>query len=139
MSFECPADGCDYSGLKTSVASHYQAITDGKHPGSRSDCLQIFEDSESTNAGESVDESTNTAQSENPTFGSADPVQEPEPEPGSGDCGSQPEEYVCLACGGEVYDFSGYQSGKMHDINGHSIMVAGDYQCAECGEWFIDE
>jgi DNA-directed RNA polymerase subunit RPC12/RpoP len=145
----CPVDGCDYTGPHKSVLGHYSGKSDGLHPGGYQKAKSVLEtDSEPSSEPESdpetqpEPESTTDRVAENPTFGSADPRPEPEPdpEPSEQSQDDSPEgEYVCLSCGGEVYDFTSHDSGKMYEINGHSIMVAGDYQCSQCGEWFIDE
>jgi DNA-directed RNA polymerase subunit RPC12/RpoP len=144
----CPVDGCDYSGPHKSVLGHYSGKSDGLHPGGYQKAKSLLEtDSEPASEPDEPEsdpkpEATADRVAENPTFGSADPRPEPEPqsEPSEQPQDDSPEgEYVCLSCGGEVYDFTSYDSGKMYEINGHSIMVAGDYQCSQCGEWFIDE
>jgi DNA-directed RNA polymerase subunit RPC12/RpoP len=146
----CPVDGCDYTGPHKSVLGHYSGKSDGLHPGGYQKAKSLLEtDSEPASEPDEPEsdpqeepESTTESTGSNPTFGSAEPRPEPEPDsqPSQQPSDDSPEgEYVCLSCGGEVYDFSDYESAKMYEINGHSIMVAGDYQCSQCGEWFIDE
>lgn len=73
-----------------------------------------------------------TDPAENPVFGSADPtadVSEP----------SDSDDLRCLDCGGELYDFREFAAGDYHQINGQMVYVRGDFQCADCGGWWVDE
>lgn len=46
---------------------------------------------------------------------------------------------VCQKCGSELYDFRSYANGERHEVNGRQVYIAGDYQCASCGKWWVDE
>jgi len=88
----CPADGCDYSGVQTSVLGHYSGRQDDAHSGGYQHAKTLLADGET---------STNTAETDssdggsgNPVFGSADPDSSSKSEP----------EQVGLPCGCESYD-----------------------------------
>lgn len=49
------------------------------------------------------------------------------------------QERRCPECGGDVYDFRKFETGQYHRLNGQRLFVEGDYQCAACREWWIDE
>jgi len=151
---ECPVEGCDYSGPKKSVLGHYSGKSDGLHPGGYQKAKSLLGNSDpqpepepqqpkqqSKTEPQSQPESKPTG---NPTFGSAEPQPEPEPqsepsEQPSQQQGTQEGEYLCLECNGPVYDFTQYKTGQYHAVNGHQVYVLGDYQCAECGKWWVDE
>ena len=153
----CPVEGCDYSGPRKSVLGHYSGKSDGLHPGGYQKAKDLLSSKPETTAEpEPEPQQPNTEpqskpQSEatdNPTFGSAEPS--PEPQPAS-QPSQQPQqqqtqqqetqqgEYVCLDCGSAVYDFRAYQTGQYHMVNGHQVFVRGDYQCSECGKWWVEE
>jgi hypothetical protein len=78
----------------------------------------------------STEDTTDPA--ENPTFGSADPeadITEP----------SESDDIKCLECGGELFDFREFAAGEYHAINGQNVYVRGDFQCSDCGRWWVDE
>jgi hypothetical protein len=87
---ECPADGCDYEGLRDSVLGHYSGKPDDAHRGGYARARSLLAD-EST---DSTDTDNETPDSEsNPVMGSADPNPSPS--------GDDREE---LPCGHESYD-----------------------------------
>jgi len=141
----CPADGCDYTGLKQSVLGHYSGTKDGKHPGGWHKAQDLLEgtpasDSE-TKPTETSTEPTDTTSGENPTFGNADPVNEPEParDTTERETDTSDSDPSCLKCESELYDFRQYSNGEYAIVNGHEVFIRGDYQCSNCGKWWFDE
>lgn len=88
-----------------------------------------------SNAESNVTEGNESGQS------SANPVVDgPDANPRTnGDSGGDSEEKECPQCEGALYDFSGLSSGSYHEVNGQQVFVRGDFQCADCGQWWVDE
>jgi len=78
----CPAEGCDYTGVQSSVLGHYSGTQDDAHAGGYKTGRDLLE----------ADSTTTT--SENPVFGDIDPDTDPEPE----------TESVELPCGCDSFD-----------------------------------
>lgn len=162
--FECPADGCGYGPApRESVIGHYSSKTDGHHPGGMQKVLKLLRESpdtepERTGPGQSPETEprqqksrtpqqnpgSNPGRSGDPTMGSAEPVREPDRQ-GTRQRGRQQrgaeleqsgEEPVCQRCGGELYDFRQFDSGRYHEVNGTQVFVQGDMQCSACGYWW---
>lgn len=55
------------------------------------------------------------------------------------DRGGDSEDKACPQCEGELYDFASLTNGEYHKVNGEQVYVRGDYQCSECGKWWVDE
>ena len=81
----CPAEGCDYTGVQSSVLGHYSGTQDDAHAGGYKTGRDLLE----------TDSTTTT--SENPVFGDIDPDADPDPEPDTSD-------NVELPCGCDSYD-----------------------------------
>lgn len=89
----CPADGCDYSGVQSSVLGHYSGKQDESHSGGYQHAKTLLNgDSGSTESTDTSSRESNTGG--NPVFGSADPD--------GGDDDSTDD--VMLPCGCEGYD-----------------------------------
>jgi hypothetical protein len=138
MSYKCPVrcGGGPYADEHGAVM-HAINKSDEKHRGitDKRSAYDALEDGQNhraeTDSGGSKQEDTSDA-AENPTFGSADPnvdISEP----------SDPDDIECKECGGELYDFRQYASGEYHTINGQNVYVRGDFQCSDCGRWWVDE
>jgi len=82
----CPAEGCDYTGVQSSVLGHYSGTQDDAHAGGYK-------------TGRDLLESTDTNESENPVFGDSDPDADPEPNVETSD-------KLELPCGCDSYDVS---------------------------------
>lgn len=154
---QCPVDGCSYEGPKGSVQAHYSSKKDGLHPGGINKITELLSDSEQ--AEPEADTQTDTTEPEkqaestpestagnNPTFGTADPVQEPEPDSQPSEQPSEqtdeqpdPDEYVCLDCGGELVDFRQHERGSYAEVSNGNILVRGEWLCSDCGKWWFDE
>jgi len=75
----CPAEGCDYTGVQSSVLGHYSGTQDDAHAGGYKTGRDLLE----------ADSTTTT--SENPVFGDIDPDADPDPERLPGDSGDSEE------------------------------------------------
>jgi len=135
----CPANGCDYSGLKQSVLGHYSGTKDGSHPGGWHKAQDLLEGTPASDSEtETATETRETTSGDNPTFGTSDPVNEPEPDTNTSESGTDSDP-SCRDCGSELYDFRQFTAGEYHAVNGTQVFVRGDYQCANCGKWWVDE
>lgn len=134
---ECPVEGCDYSGLRDSVLGHYSGSRDGNHSGGYFVAEQRVprqtdsQDQEQSSTSESNPIMTQPTSQESETE-KPDEVSETKNT-------NQESEPVCPECSGEVVDFTAYDSGEYHNVNGSDLFVRGDYVCTECGGWFVDE
>lgn len=53
--YQCPVDGCDYTGLKRSVTSHYSGKRDDKHQGGYEKARGLLDDTEPISGGSDPD------------------------------------------------------------------------------------
>lgn len=160
---ECPVEGCDYGPKpKTSVLGHYSGKSDGRHPGGYQKAKDLLEPGSATQPepepssepAESTSASGSAGGSDsNPVFGSAEPTAEPEPaerrqerqarrqqqQQTSPQMSKSGEDPVCIRCGGELYDFRAFETGRYHSINNSRVWVRGDYQCSSCGMWLQED
>lgn len=88
---ECPADGCSYEGVKSSVLGHYSGKSDDAHPGGYARARSLLADADDPADEQAEDSADNQGGGGDPTMGSADP---------SPDQGGSRE----LPCGHESYD-----------------------------------
>lgn len=167
--YSCPVEGCDYGPLpKSSVLGHYSGKNDGEHPGGYQKAKDLLssepgsvEPSAKPEPSPSAEPSSEpaerpaetggeAAESGNPVMGAAEPTREPEPvqqpsHPAQSAGGQQStvrdagEEPVCIRCGGELYDFRQFETGRYHVVNGKRVWVRGDYQCSSCAMWLEDD
>lgn len=143
----CPAKDCDYEGLKRSVLGHYSGTKDGEHPGGWNKAKELLSGGEAettetqTTQSETSTETRETDTTGNPTFGTAEPVTEPEPATNrsQGTQSNTEQDLTCLDCGSELYDFRQFTAGQYHTVNGTQVYVRGDFQCSSCGKWWVDE
>jgi hypothetical protein len=104
-------------------------------------------DAEPSSAGQSTTQQSPSSPQGDPTEGSAEPFREPQQsqgrqprqQRGRQDLREGAEEPVCLRCGGELFDFRGFENGQYHRVNGHQVFVRGDYQCSGCGKWWMED
>lgn len=161
MSFECPVEDCSYTApTEASIGGHYQAMKDGKHPGGRQKALELLQGGASASEGnaqveaqeprEEPSEAVSGGRGSDPTMGSAEPQRQPQPQAQSRQHGQQQgqrqaqpgrleegvDEPTCQRCGGELYDFRQFESGRYHRVNGQQVYVAGDFQCSSCAKWW---
>lgn len=127
---DCPAEDCDYDGLPSSVGGHWQAKTDGLHPGGRQRCMELLSSSggsasasepeagSSSPASEDREErdaGSQRADASNPTMGSA-PAEKP---PQTGTEASQ--------------NASGQQAPQQSQQQGGMTEAGGEPVCPDCG------
>jgi len=90
--YDCPADGCDYSGHREKVLGHYSGKQDEAHSGGYHDAKQMLSDS--------ADGGIDNTPDDSPAEGSQNPIvdggQPSSPEPSS-------EDEVELPCGHESF------------------------------------
>jgi len=138
---ECPAEGCSYKGPKQGVVGHFAGKRDGMHEGKFTEA----QDNTSEEDSKQPQDTPTTNSGDNPTFGSADPMDSAQPYTGpskeqqQSQQQEQDDEPRCIKCGGEPYDFRDYENLKEYEVNGNDLLIQGDYQCSECGYWMIDE
>lgn len=122
---ECPADGCDYRGVKKSVIAHHSGKQDDAHAGGYHDAKQRINDASSGDAGE-----PDGGRDHDPV-----PAEIPEaPDEGDSSTTDVPE---CPACGstshvadaGDVARNQGHALGDEHV----ELLRGSDYVCGECG------
>jgi len=144
--YPCPV-GCSKGPFSTDNGAVMHAINmeDREHAEitDKASAYELLDTSnqETAEAQETDTETTHDGQGDNPTFGPGDASEgaELDSQPGQEQSTQQgSDEPTCPACDGELYDFTDYPSGKVREINGHEVMIAGDYQCSSCGEWWVD-
>lgn len=73
----CPAEGCDYDGMRSSVVAHYSGKQDDAHAGGYYAARDLVD------GGDPEPEAKPEAKPNdgpNPTFGAADPTRDPDPD-----------------------------------------------------------
>jgi hypothetical protein len=120
----CPADGCDYSGLRESVLGHYSGKQDSAHQGGYQKAKTMLEgDTDATETTESTDTDTDdtpddTNTRDSPVMGDANPEQ----------AAQSSSDGVELPCGHESYD------------PGEAPSAPFAVSCSECGKaWEVQE
>jgi len=118
--YECPADGCDYDGLKRSVASHYSGKKDDTHSGGYEHAKTLLDDADPVGeeAGHDTDETTETS-------GGLSFPENPDAD----------DDGVCPDCGGEDW----YDATKLlraGDYDGEAAQALRDHErvCVDCRE-----
>lgn len=136
----CPAEGCDYSGLPSSVLAHYSGKQDDVHAGGYLKAQQRIAGAEPAGGSDAEPEAGPEAGSkpdENPIMGDADPDG---PQNGGEPVeagGGTPD--GCPDCGAELVDYRSYATGQVHEIGESSHYVRGDFLCSGCSRWWVDE
>ena len=119
--YTCPAEGCDYEGVKNSVASHYSGKTDEDHRGGYERAQTMIEDQgpDDQVEEESGDDGSDTGGS-SPGDGLQFPENPDADEGGCPDCGGRMD----LAPGGV----------KFTTEDGRTGVTEGDeLYCSDCG------
>jgi len=124
---ECPAEECEYTGTAESVCGHYGGKRDEKHSGGYEVARRKIDYEQS--------DSDPRPRGSNPIMSNADSEKTTESDSEEADS----EELLCLECGGELVDFTQYTNGEYHEVQGSNVYVRGDYVCADCGGWFVNE
>jgi hypothetical protein len=137
----CPAEGCEYTGLPSSVLAHYSGKQDDQHVGGYFKAQQKIAGAEPAGGADAEPEAGPEAGSkpaENPIMGDANPKGPPNAtDDSAGDRGERPD--GCPDCDGELVDYREYATGEYHTIDGRDHYVQGDYLCTACGRWWVDE
>jgi len=133
----CPVEECEYDGLRQSVVAHYSGKHDDAHSGGYHVAREVVPE---PGEGPAADGSGG----ENPLVSDGPEADaEPDAEPGSQGSEAKDEgqdaDLGCPDCGGELVDYRQYDTGEIHTIQGTSHYVRGDYRCAECKRWWVDE
>lgn len=142
---ECPADGCDYSGFRSSVLGHYSGKQDEAHRGGYQKAKELVDSTEGTppepsQSRERNERGTQASASDPKPAGGDNPVMGNETPPNRQKrTKNSHDEPTCPRCGGEVVDFTQFTTGEYHEVNGNNVYVRGDYVCSDCHRWFIDE
>lgn len=139
---ECPAEGCEYSGVVQSVAAHYSGKRDDVHSGGYHDAKALLEGSydptQEDMPGE-FDPGGSQTEDPEPDGGSSeldfpenpDATDDPEPE-------TEPSRSRCPECGSGNYasteltlqNISGLSEKAKRALESH------EYHCHDCGEVF---
>ena len=130
---ECPADGCDYTGVVQSVAAHYSGKRDDAHSGGYHDAKAQLDEAIDRNGGSQTEDpepdggSSELDFPENPD--ASDPDPEPEPEPSRSRC---PE------CGSSNYASTDLALEKIPNLSdrARNALETHAYHCHNCGEVF---
>lgn len=150
---ECPADGCDYTNLRTSVLAHYSGKQDDTHKGGYLKAQERMQDADVVGRVE-TDRETDPADKpvEKPAeAGSEDEYMEtldsgearrsnPLVDPVTNEPTDDESEWTCPECGSPaLVDYRGYSNGDYHEINDSQHYVGGDFLCPNCRTWWVDE
>lgn len=136
----CPADGCEYEGLRNSVAAHFSGTKDTAHKGGYERAKTLMESTAAADGGEKSPGSGDLAPSEFPGASSSSP------EPGSGggdiDGGDDiDEELSCPACGetSELYETEAVLRSVPNaqvSPKQRGLLQRSDAVCGTCGGVF---
>lgn len=137
--YECPADGCDYEGVRESVLGHYSGKPDERHDGGYHDAKQQLADSQETqtpdpddasepnpaDGDENGNEPHRTTPNSDPVLGD-DPPDVSTPTSTCPDCGSH-----------DHFDPKQILRGDYQlDDDEQTLLREHDHVCADCGEVF---
>jgi len=129
---ECPADGCDYSGVVKSVAAHYSGKQDPEHSGGYHDAkAQLDEVIDRSGGSQETDPEPDGGSNELEFPENPDATDDPEPE-------TKPSRSRCPDCGSGNYasteltlqNISGLSERARRALESH------EYHCHDCGEVF---
>lgn len=124
VTYQCPADDCDYTGELGSVCGHFGGKQDSEHKGSYQTARAMLEASE---AGSQNNESgrRDLEFPENSSDSEPEPVREP-------------ERIGCPSCGSGNFASSKLTLSTIPDLSerARSALEAHTYHCHDCGEVF---
>lgn len=109
----CPAEGCDYTGPKSSVLGHYSGKRDDDHPGGYERAKTLLDDDVET-AETPTETTTETTSNSDPTMGNANPDEYDE---------ADESDDVELPCGHESFDPEDVEKSPPYIVS-----------CDTCGE-----
>lgn len=142
---ECPADGCDYTGVVQSVAAHYSGKRDDAHSGGYHDAKALLEGR--------YDPTQEDMPGQFDPSGSQtdDPEPEPEPDGGSGELDfpenpdasdpepePEPSRSRCPECGSGNYASTDLALQKIPNLSDRAkqALKEHEFHCHDCGEVF---
>ena len=135
---ECPASGCEYTGVRTSVLAHYSGKQDDVHKGGYLKAQERMENADVIGTVDSDDgDEIEDSDGKNPIMGDG-----PDKPVSGFDTGSETDtdaDPICPSCSGDLVDYRQYADGQYHEINGSNHYVRGDFLCTGCGRWWVDE
>jgi hypothetical protein len=118
---ECPADGCDYTGVKRSVASHYSGKRDDRHSGGFATAKLKLDDAS--------DKEPSEQSRSNESGGASDSEGLGIPESEKSNSGQSEQSVECPSCGSELADAEGVYRLK----DGTRVAAdAADKWCPSC-------
>lgn len=127
MIYDCPADGCDYSGEIGSVCGHFGGKQDPEHKGSYQTAKAMLEASAEASGGGSQE----TQSGGDLEFPENDSSGDPKPE-------EEPDRIGCPSCGSGNFASSELTLSTIPDLSdrARSALEAHTYHCHDCGEVF---
>lgn len=90
---ECPADGCEYTGVKSSVLGHYSGKQDEAHSGGYADAKRALSEGGQQESTESTDGGSTEGGAATPSFPAADGGSDGDEEVSCPECNSTEEVY----------------------------------------------
>ena len=125
--YDCPADGCDYSGEIGSVCGHFGGKQDPEHKGSYQTAKAMLEASAEASGGGSQE----TQSGGDLEFPENDSSGDPKPE-------EEPDRIGCPSCGSGNFASSELTLSTIPDLSdrARSALEAHTYHCHDCGEVF---
>lgn len=138
---ECPADGCDYSGVVKSVAAHYSGKQDPEHSGGYHDAKAMIEGrydptqedmpGEFDPGGSQTQDPESDGGSSELDFPENPNASDPEPE-------TEPSRSRCPECGSGNYASTELALEKVPNLSDRAkrALESHEYHCHDCGEVF---
>lgn len=129
---ECPADGCEYSGVVQSVAAHYSGKRDDAHSGGYHDAKAQIDSSAGSQTETSIDPDPEPdGGSDDLDFPENPDASDPDPEP-------EPSRSRCSECGSSNYASADLALQKIPNLSDRAkrALKAHEYHCHDCGEVF---
>jgi hypothetical protein len=120
---ECPADGCDYTGLAESVKGHYSGKQDGEHSGGWDTAEDLLDETETES--DSTDSGGSSTEANSPTFPEAEGNRSEDPQTVAETVD------MCPECESGTQDIPAGTVAKT-DNHGRVRTEAGDRYCADC-------
>lgn len=139
--YTCPADGCEYSGLKDSVLGHYSGKQDDAHSGGYADAKRALNKADggaSADGQESTDSTSTQGGATTPSFPSADGGDSQSSDSGAPECpgcGSNDEVYTADSVLKMYQRHAGVELTPEH----RKALREADAGCVGCGTAFTVE
>lgn len=127
--YDCPVDGCDYSGELGSVCGHFGGKQDPEHKGSYQTAEAMLEASaEASGSGSQELQSGGDLE-----FPENESSSDPDPEPVT-----EPDRIACPSCGSPNFASSELTLSAISDLSdrARNALEAHTHHCHDCGEVF---